>query len=156
MLKGHIKKFHGGRIYVCPYCNMSVRHRTSIRRHLENHHGDLQHEWTTPGFLDKLESETSDVNTNLSSSQQPNEAYVILTTPASPHQIPTSADLSLTQKPSQTESKYICLAKHFRLGMSILTVFLVPCVLALTTATISNDTLNMTLGEFISHCVFRK
>jgi hypothetical protein len=33
---------------------MSVRHRTSIRRHLENRHGELHHEWTTPGFLDKL------------------------------------------------------------------------------------------------------
>jgi hypothetical protein len=56
MLKGHIRKFHGGHIFVCPYCNMSVRHRNSIRRHLENRHSELHQEWATPGFLDKLEA----------------------------------------------------------------------------------------------------
>jgi hypothetical protein len=35
---------------------MSVRHRNSIRRHLENRHGELHQEWATPGFLDKLQA----------------------------------------------------------------------------------------------------
>jgi uncharacterized C2H2 Zn-finger protein len=56
MLKGHIRKFHNGHIFICPYCNMSVRHRNSIRRHLENRHGELHQEWSTPGFIDKLQA----------------------------------------------------------------------------------------------------
>ncbi|KAJ9594591.1 hypothetical protein L9F63_027426 [Diploptera punctata] len=115
MLKAHIKKFHGGHIYVCPFCNMSVRHRTSIRRHLENRHNELQHEWLMPGFLDKLVSETnaealnSLPNTSLSNSQEAHESSVIIATPHTPQQITTNTDQFLTQTTTQTEGTEILL-----------------------------------------------
>lgn len=107
MLKSHIRKFHGGHIFVCPYCNMSVRHRNSIRRHLENRHSELHQEWSTPGFLDKLEAGGNDspvntlVNTSLASPHpQPSSDGSATQTS---QQINPSSDVNLVQTDNQVE-----------------------------------------------------
>jgi uncharacterized C2H2 Zn-finger protein len=114
MLKGHIRKFHGGHIFVCPYCNMSVRHRNSIRRHLENRHGELHHEWATPGFLDKLEAGGNDspadslVNTALADPHTPpsSDSCVVLPASQTSQQINPSSDVSLVQTDNQAEGLF--------------------------------------------------
>jgi len=119
MLKGHIRKFHGGHIFVCPYCNMSVRHRNSIRRHLENRHSELHQEWATPGFLDKLEasgnitSSNTLINTTLAvpRHQLSSDRSTTVVTSQTSDRISPSSDVSLLQTDNQTEGmlSFLCL-----------------------------------------------
>jgi hypothetical protein len=121
MLKGHIRKFHGGHIFVCPYCNMSVRHRNSIRRHLENRHSELHQEWATPGFLDKLEAggNITSSNTLISSTvavprhQLSSDRSTTLVTSQTTDNISPSSDVSLLQTDNQTEGTYSFLCLKF-------------------------------------------
>lgn len=110
MLKSHIRKFHSGYVFVCPYCNMSVRHRNSIQRHLENRHSELREEWSTPGFLDKLQAGGNDcpvntlVNTSLSG-PDPQPSGDGSATQTSQQIIPSS-DVSLMQTDNQVEGMF--------------------------------------------------
>ena len=118
MLKGHIRKFHGGHIFVCPYCSMSVRHRNSIRRHLENRHIELHQEWATSGFLDKLEaggvtSSNTLINTTIAvpPHQLSSDHSTTVVTSQTPDHISPSSDISLLQRDNQTEGtfSFLCL-----------------------------------------------
>ena len=121
MLKGHIRKFHGGHIFVCPYCNMSVRHRNSIRRHLENRHNELQQEWATPGFLDKLEAGGNVTSTNtlmnttlaVPHHQLSSDSTTTIVTSQTSEHISPSSDVSLLQPDNQTEGTYRFLSLTF-------------------------------------------
>lgn len=121
MLKGHIRKFHGGHIFVCPYCNMSVRHRNSIRRHLENRHSELHQEWATPGFLDKLEAGGNVISSNTLISStlavprhqlSCDRSTTVVTSQTTDH-ISPSSDVSLLQTDNQTEGTYSFLCLTF-------------------------------------------
>lgn len=57
MLDTHRQLYHSNRGFLCKFCNTVIRHRHSVRRHLEKTHGEHQVEWSTPGFLDSLLAE---------------------------------------------------------------------------------------------------
>jgi len=98
---------------------MSVRHRNSIRRHLENRHSELHQEWATPGFLDKLEaggnvtSSNTLINTTLAVPRHQlssGRSTTVVTSQTSDH-ISPSSDVNLLQTDNQTEGtfSFLCL-----------------------------------------------
>ncbi|XP_034233362.1 PR domain zinc finger protein 15-like [Thrips palmi] len=57
LLDTHRQLYHSNRGFLCKFCNTVIRHRHSVRRHLEKTHGEHQEEWSAPGFLDTLLAE---------------------------------------------------------------------------------------------------
>ena len=97
---------------------MSVRHRNSIRRHLENRHSELHQEWATPGFLDKLEasgnvtSSNTLINTTLAVPRHQlssDRRTTVVTSRTSDH-ISPSSDVNLLQTENQTEGTIFMVA----------------------------------------------
>jgi hypothetical protein len=90
---------------------MSVRHRNSIRRHLENRHSELYQEWATPGFLDKLEagsnvtSSNTFINTTLAGlhHQLSSDRNTTIVTSQTSEHISPSSNVSVLQTDNQTE-----------------------------------------------------
>jgi hypothetical protein len=100
---------------------MSVRHRNSIRRHLENRHGELHQEWATPGFLDKLQAggNSAPANMLINASlvaphpQSTSDGSTSVTAAQTSQQI----NPNMAQADDQTEGTSFSLVKIYALGM---------------------------------------
>ncbi|KAG8331636.1 hypothetical protein J6590_037102 [Homalodisca vitripennis] len=49
-LKTHIRRAHN-EMYKCVYCNMNIRYRHTLKKHLMSKHRDKTEEWDSPGAL---------------------------------------------------------------------------------------------------------
>ena len=49
MLNQHKKTAHGNQTYSCEFCNIVVRQKHSLTRHLKKRHMDVQQQWQVKG-----------------------------------------------------------------------------------------------------------
>ena len=49
MLNQHKKTAHGNHTYACEFCNIVVRQKHSLTRHLKKRHMDVEEQWKVKG-----------------------------------------------------------------------------------------------------------
>lgn len=57
-LQRHVKTSHSGLIYRCPFCQMTARHKHSMRRHFERLHNDKKNEWDKTDLINQIVEKT--------------------------------------------------------------------------------------------------